>query len=324
MNQLASVTQVTEDAGPARGARRVLVRNGELCFDVHPDRGLDITRLSYRGIPLTWLSPAGVAAPWAATAGTAEWLRTFAGGLVTTCGLDSFGSASEDAGEVFPLHGRAGSLQAEELACAGSWHGAESYELTVTGALRQAQLFGEYLLLRRRITTWLGSRALTVEDTVTNEGFRSQPHMLLYHVNLGWPLLDAGSVLHIPTRRVIARDAAAAAGVKSWNTFSRPDVQFAEQVFRHELEAAPDGTVEVRLTNQRIALGVALRFSTQHLPHLFEWKMLGAGTYVLGLEPANCPVIEGRATARERGELPLLEPGESRVYSLTFEVVAAG
>lgn len=54
--------------------------------------------------------------------------------------------------------------------------------------------------------------------------------------------------------------------------------------------------------------------------HLFQWKQMGQGAYVPGIEPANSSTIEGRASARERGDLPLLQPGEDRVYSLTFRV----
>jgi hypothetical protein len=48
---------------------------------------------------------------------------------------------------------------------------------------------------------------------------------------------------------------------------------------------------------------------------------MGEGTYVLGLEPANCSGIAGRAAARKAGDLPYLAPGESRRYALEIEVV---
>lgn len=330
MDQLASVTEVVDAAGPSRGARRVLVRSDQLCFDVHPDRGLDITRLAYRGTPLTWASAAGVTAPWLPVGAPADWLRTFSGGLVATCGLDTFGAPSEDDGESFPLHGRASTLQAEHVSCSAGWTGPdtdgperdrpEDYELSVAGTLRQARTFGENLVLRRRIATRLGSAAVTIEDTVTNEGARPQPQMQLYHINLGWPLIDTSSVLHVPTSRVIPRDEQAARGAGFWNTFCAPDAGFAEQVFRHELAAPPGGAVEVRVTNPRLGLSLALEFDTGALPHLFQWRMLGSGTYVLGLEPANCPVIEGRAAARAAGVLPVLQPGQSRIYRLRFTV----
>ena len=56
-------------------------------------------------------------------------------------------------------------------------------------------------------------------------------------------------------------------------------------------------------------------FDARQLPFHFVWRMLGEGTYVVGIEPcSNRPA--GRLDARERGELIVLEPGESRSYDL--------
>lgn len=52
-----------------------------------------------------------------------------------------------------------------------------------------------------------------------------------------------------------------------------------------------------------------------------QWKQVGQGTYVLGLEPANC-LGEGRSAARERGTLVELAPGEVRSYALEMKVLA--
>jgi hypothetical protein len=54
---------------------------------------------------------------------------------------------------------------------------------------------------------------------------------------------------------------------------------------------------------------------------MMEWRQLGQGTYVVGLEPANCPTIEGRAEAEKRGTLPLLAPGEARQYEIDVAVL---
>jgi hypothetical protein len=50
--------------------------------------------------------------------------------------------------------------------------------------------------------------------------------------------------------------------------------------------------------------------------------MLGEGLYVVGVEPGNCSAIEGRATARQRGDLPILAPGERRAYQLSVEIIS--
>jgi hypothetical protein len=51
---------------------------------------------------------------------------------------------------------------------------------------------------------------------------------------------------------------------------------------------------------------------------------MGAGAYIVGVEPANCDGLGGRAATRAAGHLPVLEPGESRAYNITLEVVPAG
>jgi hypothetical protein len=67
-----------------------------------------------------------------------------------------------------------------------------------------------------------------------------------------------------------------------------------------------------------VGIGLAITFNIEMLPNLVQWKMPGQGTYVMGIEPANC-LVEGRPAERERGTLVELEPGERRTYDLRFE-----
>jgi hypothetical protein len=316
IEQVVSSTMVVEGEGPARGMRRIVVRCGELCFDVHPDRAMDIGSLSYRGIPLTWMSPAGVRSASSRGPSKMRWLDTFSGGLIATCGLDAFGSPSEDQGESFPLHGEIGAEQADQISQDPSMTERGVHELRISGRVRQARLFGPDLELHRTITTRLGSPALDVRDVITNRGATAQEHMILYHLNLGWPLVDQSARLHIPGEEVLPRDQDAAAGLATWDRFDVPAGTVPEQVFRHRLPNSGEFTAALR--NARLGVELAVTFDTTELPALFQWKLMSTGSYVLGLEPANCPVIEGRATAREQGVLPMLEPGESRRYRLTF------
>ncbi|NUR89992.1 MAG: aldose 1-epimerase family protein [Nonomuraea sp.] len=286
------------------GERRIRVATGGgLEFDVHPDRCLDLGMISANGVQLAWLGPRD-------TGGGGDWRRTFRGGLMATCGLDTFGSPSADEGEEYGLHGAIGTHAATEVST------SSGDELVITGSVRQARLFAENLVLHRRITTRVGSNRVEVHDTVVNDGFEAAPQMLLYHLNLGWPVLDQDAVLDLPSDRVTPRDADAERGLDSWGSFGPPYRGFREQVFRHDLP--PDTTVTARLSSGRASLAVEVDTAT--LPWMFQWKMLGQGAYVLGLEPANCPVIEGRASARKAGVLPVLEPGERRDYHLAFEV----
>ena len=70
--------------------------------------------------------------------------------------------------------------------------------LWAEGEVIQAALFGEQLALRRRIEADLGGRALRITDVVTNTGATPCPHMLLYHCNVGFPVVDAGAELVYP------------------------------------------------------------------------------------------------------------------------------
>ncbi|GAA2075314.1 aldose 1-epimerase family protein [Pseudolysinimonas kribbensis] len=314
LDQVARVDRFVEDDGPARGARRLRVVNGGgLEFDVHPDRALDIGAATINGLPLAWLSASGITRPDAYEPEGRGWLRTFGGGLVTTCGLDSFGPPADDEDGVAGMHGRIGHVPARVTEVV-----ATRELITVAGEVRQTGVFQENLLLRRRITSRVGSTSFRIDDTVTNEGERSHPHMVLYHVNLGWPLLDAGTVVDIPARSVAPRDPDAAAGFDRRAEIGEPVVGTREQVYVH---VAGDDRV-ARVTNEARGLTLTLRYS-EALPAIFQWKLTATKHYVLGLEPANTAQIQGRAAARAAGELPRLEPGESRSYAIEIEVEAA-
>jgi len=309
--QVARVDSFVETDGPGRGARRLRVVNGGgLEFDLLPDRALDIGAATYDGVPLAWLSSTGFAPPARYEPEGRGWLRTFGGGLLTTCGLDSFGPPANDEDGVVGMHGRIGSIPAQLT-------GAEvsGDRISVSGTVRQTAVFGENLVLRRRITTQTGSSVLSVQDTVTNEGSSSSPHMVLYHVNLGWPLLDEGAVVDIAHATVTPRDDVAEQGLGHQHEIGAPVPGFAEQVFIHQSGTERYATV----TNEARKLRFVLRYSDT-LPAIFEWKMTAAQHYVLGLEPANTAEIQGRAAARAAGRLPRLEPGDSVDYRVEFEV----
>ena len=64
--------------------------------------------------------------------------------------------------------------------------------------MREGELFGENLVLRRSIETVYGFKTVAIIDEIENQGFRDEPLMLLYHINIGYPLLDAGTELLAP------------------------------------------------------------------------------------------------------------------------------
>lgn len=313
-HQIVRVDQFIEADGPASGARRLrLINGGGLEVDVHPDRGLDIGQVTCDGIPLAWISPVGVTSPHFFEPDGNGWLRTFTGGLLATCGLDAFGPPSHVGETAFGLHGRIGTTPATVTGTR-----ADADGVVVTGEVRQASVFGEHLVLRRRISSAVGSDEVNVEDRVTNEGFAPAPHMVLYHVNLGWPLLDEGTTIHIPSAAVRPRDEVAQAGLSAALEWPAPIAGFAEQVFHHRIDG--DADPWVRVTNAQLGLEFGMSFSRDTLPYLVQWKMSGEGHYVLGVEPTNTDTLAGRAVAQSTHALTVLEPGQSVDYRLTFRL----
>jgi len=331
LDQIAGIRLMEAADGLERGCRIFQVWTGSgLEFTVSADRALDICACRYKGIPLAWASPVGGVHPAYYEPEGWGWLRSFPGGLLVTCGLDSFGAPSSDSGEEFGLHGRVSNLPARSVGYRTQWMdddarqsgGAQTrYTLEITGEVRQTRVFGENLLLRRRITTDLGSNKIRIEDVVTNEGFAPQPHMVLYHFNLGFPLVSENSRVHLEAEQTVARDADAEAGLAHWNQLQPPTAGYREQVFRHVLVADNEGQVHVEVENPTLGIGLRWTYDKASLPHLYQWKMMGESMYVLGIEPGNCNGVEGRAIARQRDDLPHLEPGESRNYTLEVEVV---
>ncbi|NOZ71793.1 MAG: DUF4432 family protein, partial [Chloroflexi bacterium] len=113
MDQVAGIKQLEAAEGLARGSRILQVWTGSgLTFDVLADRGLDISTCRYKGIPLAWASPVGEVHPAYYEPEGLGWLRSFAGGMLVTCGLDQWGPPNHDQGQEFGLHGRVSNIPA--------------------------------------------------------------------------------------------------------------------------------------------------------------------------------------------------------------------
>jgi hypothetical protein len=101
----------------------------------------------------------------------------------------------------------------------------------------------------------------------------------------------------------------AAKGLPQWDRMSEPVPGFAEQVFYHDLPADADGMAALTLVNPDLKLAMQVAYSKATLPFMVQWKQMGQGEYVLGLEPANC-VPENQNNNREKGLLKTIAPGQ--------------
>jgi len=320
LSQVAGIRLMRLSEGKEADLRVADFRTGSgLRFQVNLDRGMDISMAEYRGVPLAWRSPVGDVHPAYFEPEGLGWLRSFPGGLMTGCGLTQVGAPSEDEGQRLGLHGRLSHTPATDIQTNTRWEGDDCL-FRLEGAVREFTMFGENLLLERAVEATLGRSSLLLRDRVRNEADRTTPLMLLYHINVGWPILAEGSRLVMHSRTTEPRDRRAEAGLSEATRFSRPIPRFSEQVYYHDLVPDGNGRVSVALVNGELRLGLYLSYSLDELPRFTEWKMLGEGTYVLGMEPANCRV-GGRAAERAAGTLQHLEPGEERHFSLEIGIL---
>jgi hypothetical protein len=301
--------------GMERGVRVADVWTGSgFAFSVVLDRGMDISGAAWQGRSLEWRSSTGVVAPAFFEPERLGWLRGFYGGLVVTCGLTYAGAPCEDKGEALGLHGRISYLPASSVGVEEGWQG-DDYVVSVRGDVRETRVFGENIRLRRTITARMGENRFVLHDAVENEGFDASEHMILYHINTGFPAVDDGAELVSPSRKATPRDAEAEKGKETCTRFHKPTAGYAEKVYYHEMAADAEGKVWAAVVNRALGFGAYVKYSREELPWFTEWKMLGEGTYVVGMEPANC-LVEGRDKERARGALQFLEPGERREYTL--------
>ena len=187
--QVGGIETSVLDDGLGRGVRIAWVNTGTgLRYKVVIDRGLDIADAFYNEHSLAWLSHAGVTAPRPDSAHDLEWLYSFGGGLLATCGLTHAGGPEKDANEERGLHGRINNNPASIESIVQPDLAAGKLDMSITGVVKQTRLFGTNYELKRTISSRIGEPTIRIHDVVTNLASQTMPHMMLYHCNFGWPL----------------------------------------------------------------------------------------------------------------------------------------
>jgi hypothetical protein len=335
-SQLFGVELLSHSDGRERALRILRFRTGSgLSFDIMVDRAMDLGGMTFRGVPIGWHSPTGFRSPWLHEVDAEDglgWLRSFSG-MMNSCGLDHIMGATEDTAEHYcypdrarifhTLHGRISYQPARLTGYGERWDGDQCY-LYAEGEIRQAAMYGENLILERRIEVEVGSDTVTFHDRVRNLGFYATPHALLYHINLGWPVVDKQTRLVAPiqsTPFMVHDPKATDIGPIEQ---ADPQFRFFQQVYEHEIVAEDDGTARAALINDSFQTpagetGVALEiaYDGRAMPALFQWQNLQEGNYVVAIEPAT---VHGgtRSDWKERGELQILEHDDQREYRLAI------
>ena len=324
--QCGEIETVIADNGPARGTRIAWINTGTgLRYKVVIDRAMDIVDAFFNNHSLAWISHGGITAPQPFTDTGLGWLRTFAGGLLTTCGLSHAGGPDADETGERGLHGLISNTPAEVISIVQPDPHAGQYQMYITGLMRESMVLGNRLELKRTISGHLGRASIVIEDEVTNKGNLDCPHMLLYHINFGWPLVDEGSSIFWQGKWR-AREGEGARIFKDGVDFKKclapldEHSGFGEEALFIDADLHGDGFVHCGLFNPKLGFAVAVKYNKMELPCLTNWQHWGKGEYVTGLEPAtNFPI--GQVSAKKEKSLIFLSPGETKKYKLELSIL---
>jgi len=282
-DQLASIRRVAYMEGYASWKKAHIINNGLLSFTVLDDGCMDIGELWHKGTCINFLGKGG----WHAN--SYDMNRNVMCGMFFTCGLRHVGALTNDA----PIHGLARTEPAENIYALKQWKD-NNLELSIHGDIREAELLGENIVLHRSITTQYKGNAIVITDELENQGFIKEKVKILYHFNTGYPLLQKGSQLVIPSIKHVPRndDTVIAAGDTNPFVMDEPKDECEEQVYFHTLSAGKNGETFSAVVNPTKDLAWKLAFNLNQLPYFTQWKCIRSGDYVMGMELSMCPLDE--------------------------------
>ena len=324
-----SVRQRRLRGGLSDGVDVVEIDNGAMKLEVLPTRGMGVWRGNFQGIPIGWDSPVKMPVHPAfvnqTERGGLGWLAGF-NELICRCGLSFLGPPGRDddlkdhpiLGEL-TLHGKIANLPAHrvEVTVDPDHQG----RIAVTGVIDECSMFGPCLRLTSTIETTVGSNRFTISDEVRNLSAKPTEFELLYHTNIGHPFLEAGSQFLAAIREISPRDARAAEGIDTYDSYAAPDAGYAEQAYYFRLIGDAQHRGLTVLQNAAGDLALSLRMPLSELPCFTLWKNTAAEAdgYVTGLEPGtNFPNL--RSFERAQGRVQTLAPGASRRVSFELAI----
>lgn len=297
----------------------LMIDTGPLSTCILPDRGMGIWKSWAGDMECGWQSPvAGPIHPkWVPVQDSSGlgWLEGF-DELLVRCGLLSNGAPefTETRTVKYPLHGRIANLPAHQLEVHAD---PQNGTLDVVGIVRESRFLIYSLELQTRYRFRAGSSTIEVTDTVTNRSSVPGSMQMLYHINIGQPILQSGAMVHAAYRSITPRDPRAKAGFDHWNHCDGPSSGYAEQVYYIVPMANDQHWTESMIASPDGARGYSVQFDTRTLPFLNVWKNTVAveDGYVVGLEPAT-GYPNTRSVEEQSGRVVNLAGGEARTFRL--------
>ena len=313
---LLQVRKMVCAEGREKGTELFRVTNeAGLDFDVLIDRCFGIGDLRLHGQMISYASETGIVHPTYYNASGYEWLRSFGGGFLVTCGLDQVGEPFQSEAEQAGLHGRVDNIPAEQVSHR-VFEKDGSLWAELSGTVVQAKHQGEHLQLRRNIRLRHDARKIWMSDEITNCGGESQPFMLLYHINFGFPFLRPDALVELPSAAVQGWKPASKEREDQWRRVPEIEAEPLDMLWLHKVIPDAEGRGGVCVKNGSRA--VHILYPVEELPVLAQWELIKEHNYVLAIEPTNSHLL-GRQWERENGTLRTLAPGEKKTIAMEFE-----
>ena len=267
-NKLQSgyVRRYTLTDGKENGIKVVEIDNGILRVLLNESKGLDIMQIWHKGVNMSFVSKNGF------TLREIPFLNRFEGGMLYTCGLDAIGAV-----DGCELHGSYHNLPAKIICVSQS----ES-EICVTAEIEYTALFGQNLHFLRTVTLDTQSGSVMLNDTLSNRGTKTENYCLLYHINLGYPMLDEGVKVVSQTEKVVPRTPYAAEKIAERTLFPAPIDNEEERCYFLQNKLS-----QISVVNEKLGRRFVLSYSADTLPCMVQWCSPASGDYALGLEPAT-------------------------------------
>lgn len=269
--QVASIRRYTLTEGVGKGLDIIDCDNGKIRFLLNISKACDIMQLYHEGQNVSFVSKNGF------TKRELPFLSRFEGGMLYTCGLDNVGDR-----EGYPLHGTFHNIPGDIVRAECNESG-----IVVEAIIRDTALFGKNLVMKRKIYSNINSESVTIEDTLVNEGYKDEEYCLLYHINVGYPMLDEGVKIIADTERIEPRNDWAKEKEGTMYEMSDAIPNQEETCYFIQMKKP-----EISVVNEKIGKKFTISYSGETLPHFIEWKSMASGDYALGLEPCTTELDE--------------------------------
>ena len=292
LGQVASIRRYTLTEGVGKGLDIIDCDNGKIRFLLNVSKACDIMQLYHGGQNMSFVSKNGF------TKREIHFLNRFEGGMLYTCGLDSVGGR-----DGYELHGTLHNIPAEIVIAKCDESG-----ILVEAVIRDTALFGENLVMKRRIYSDIGGESITLEDTLVNEGYKDEEYCLLYHINVGYPMLDDGAKIVVDVEGYTPRTAWAKQNEATMYEMSGAIANQEETCYFLKMQKP-----EVALINEKIGKKFTISYSGDTLPCFVEWKSMASGDYALGLEPCTTELDD-------KFNYKLLKVGEKISFSVKLSI----